>query len=432
MGKQSILFPELEIKQYKNSRANKLFVGDQPFHDWYRFVLSFPPHLVREYFDRFALKQGNMLLDPFCGTGTTLVEARLRHLRSIGIEANKMAHFAAAVKCDWAIDTNSFLENSQLIARLAMKRIATTKDNRTFSDEQFGLILKDSIDQVPLHRTLILQDIIEEHGATFKKHQLLALATSTVRFCSKLYFGPEVGVSQTKKSDDDVVHCWLSVIRRMHRDLVTLGGLDSQFSYPLTTMVFGDSRNVDHYLAKESIDAVFTSPPYPNEKDYTRTTRLESVILGFLNNKFELRAMKEGLLRSNTRNVYKNDNDDNYILHNEEILNIAEEIERKRVKMGKTSGFEKLYHRVVRLYFGGLARHLECLKPYLKRGAMLGYVVGDQASFLQTHIPTGKILGDIAVHLGYNLESIDLFRTRFATATKKNMNEEVVVLKWKG
>jgi len=25
-----------------------------------------------------------------------------------------------------------------------------------------------------------------------------------------------------------------------------------------------------------------------------------------------------------------------------------------------------------------------------------------------------------------------LFRTRFATATKKNMNEEVVVLKWKG
>lgn len=183
---------------------------------------------------------------------------------------------------------------------------------------------------------------------------------------------------------------------------------------------------------EKSVDAVFTSPPYPNEKDYTRTTRLESVLLGFLNDKFELREMKEGLLRSNSRNVYKDDNDDDYIAYNEEILGIAEEIERKRIKMGKTSGFEKQYHRVVRLYFGGMARHLEKLKPFLKKGAMLGYVVGDQASFLQTHIPTGKILGDIAVHLGYNLETIDLFRTRFATATKKNMNEEVVVLKWKG
>jgi hypothetical protein len=100
--------------------------------------------------------------------------------------------------------------------------------------------------------------------------------------------------------------------------------------------------------------------------------------------------------------------------------------------MGKTSGFEKQYHRVVRLYFGGMAKHLESLKPFLKKGAMLGYVVGDQASFLQVHIPTGKILGDIAEHLGYQLESINLFRTRFATATKREMNEEVVVLRWEG
>jgi hypothetical protein len=63
---------------------------------------------------------------------------------------------------------------------------------------------------------------------------------------------------------------------------------------------------------------------------------------------------------------------------------------------------------------------------------MLGYVVGDQASFLQVYIPTGKILADIAVRLGYDLISIDHFRTRFATVTKTNMNEEVVVLQWKG
>ena len=432
MIRQMHLFPTLNPDGYKNSHANKLFVCDQPFHDWYRFVLSFPPHLVRKYFNRFGLMQGNILLDPFCGTGTTLIEAKLHQLCGVGIEANKMAYFASRVKCDWSINHSGFLEDSHTISKQAKERITTLKKDQTFSSEQFDLILKDSIDPVILHRTLILRDTIEEHNSMFKNHQLLALATSTVRFCSNLYFGPEVGVSTKKQVRDDVVQCWTSVIQRMDRDIVQLERSASRHTYYPVTVNFGDSRNISRYLAKNSIDAVFTSPPYPNEKDYTRTTRLESVLLGFLNNKSELREMKEGLLRSNTRNVYKNDSDDDYILHNTEVLKIADEIEQKRIKLGKTSGFEKQYHRVVRLYFGGMARHLENLKPFLKKGAMLGYVVGDQASFLQTHIPTGKILGDIAVHLGYHLDSIDLFRTRFATVTKKDMNEEVVVLKWKG
>jgi hypothetical protein len=429
--RQACLFPGLDRHERRNAQANKLFVHDQPFHDWYRFVLSFPPHLVREYFDRFQLKKGNILLDPFCGPGTTLIEAKLHQLCGIGIEANKMAHFASHVKCDWSINPGGLLEDSQMILKRANRRIATFKENQTFSDEQFNLVLKDSMDTVVLHRTLILRDAIEEHGSEFRNHQLLALATSTVRFCSKLYFGPEVGVSAQKKVRDDVTQCWLSVIRRMEQDITDLDQLGFRNLHYPATVYFGDSRNVN-CLVKNSIDAVFTSPPYPNEKDYTRTTRLESVLLGFINGKAELREMKEGLLRSNTRNVYKNDHDDDYVLHNAEVLKIAEEIEQKRIGMGKTSGFEKLYHRVVRLYFGGMARHLDNLKPFLKKGAMLGYVVGDQASYLQTFIPTGKILGDIAVHLGYHLESIDLFRTRFATVTKRNMNEEVVVLKWKG
>ena len=119
-------------------------------------------------------------------------------------------------------------------------------------------------------------------------------------------------------------------------------------------------------------------------------------------------------------------------MHHPEIIKIADEIEKRRITLEKTSGFEKLYHKVTKLYFGGMARHLENLKPFLKKNALLGYVVGDQASYLQVYIPTGKILADIASDLGYEVVRIDLFRTRFATATRKDMNEEVVILKWRG
>ena len=46
------------------------------------------------------------------------------------------------------------------------------------------------------------------------------------------------------------------------------------------------------------MDAVITSPPYPNEKDYTRTTRLESVLLGFISDKKDIRLIKKDLVRS--------------------------------------------------------------------------------------------------------------------------------------
>jgi hypothetical protein len=47
-------------------------------------------------------------------------------------------------------------------------------------------------------------------------------------------------------------------------------------------------------------------------------------------------------------------------------------------------------------------------------------------------IRTGHLLADIAQRLGYDLIRTDLFRERFATATKERLREEVVVLQWSG
>jgi DNA modification methylase len=193
-----------------------------------------------------------------------------------------------------------------------------------------------------------------------------------------------------------------------------------------------DARNGTVQLKPRSIHAVITSPPYPNEKDYTRTTRLESVLLGFINSKAELRALKKTLVRSNTRGVYVEDQDHLFIDGNQRVQKLAREIEDRRIELGKTSGFERLYARVTKLYFGGMARHLDELKATLAPGAKLAYVVGDQASYFRILIRTGEILAEIAEDLGYKVVGIDLFRTRLATATKAQLREEVVVLEWNG
>ena len=169
---------------------------------------------------------------------------------------------------------------------------------------------------------------------------------------------------------------------------------------PESQIHLADARNLDHVLEPDSIDAVVTSPPYPNEKDYTRTTRLESAVLGFYKDMSHLRQFKKTLVRSNTRGIYKKDDDDRWVYGNTEVEALANEIESRRIEMGKTSGFERLYSRATMLYFGGMARHLSQLSHVLKPNARVAMVVGDQASYLQVLIRTGKLIGNIAKGLG--------------------------------
>jgi len=91
---------------------NKLRAEDRLAHDWYRFVLSFPPHLIRNYAERFGLTSGATVLDPFCGTGTTLVECKKLGINSSGIERNPMAWFASRVKLDWKVDPDGLMKHA--------------------------------------------------------------------------------------------------------------------------------------------------------------------------------------------------------------------------------------------------------------------------------------------------------------------------------
>lgn len=430
------------LRPARNGELNRLRPEDRPVHEWYRFVLSFPPHLVRTYLEQFGLGPGQRVLDPFCGTGTTLVEAKKLGLSATGLEANPMPCFASRVKVNWAPDADALEEHAEEVAAAAyqemerggfgddvdLSRRADFRNLLTLPPDRSNLLLTDSISPLPLHKVLVLlQCLANRRDERFFDHERLALAKSVIQKSSNLHFGPEVGVGPAKQ-DAPVIGPWLTGVRAMADDLRALRARP-----PAPSEVHAaDAREVGAVVRHGSIDGVITSPPYPNEKDYTRTTRLESVLLDFISSKAELRDFKKGLLRSNTRGVYITDTDDVHVATHPEIKRIAEEIESRRIAMGKTSGFERMYARVTRLYFGGMVRHLAGLRCVLRPGARLAYVVGDQASYLRVMIRTGRILADLAQPLGYDVERIDLFRTRAATATREQLREEVLVLRWTG
>ncbi len=425
---------------------NKLKMSDRAAHQWYRFVLSFPPHLVRDYAEKFGLNGRHQVLDPFCGTGTTVVECKKLGIRAVGLESNPVACFASRTKVQWNIDPQKLLRHALTVAdtandrlerdgyfdddtqRLLERPVVKNATLRTLPTEVADLLLTNSISPLPLHKTLVLLEALaEHHDDRFVNHERLGLATALVNGISNLHFGPEVGVGQAKR-DAPVVSLWLDGVKAMAQDLEILPRGET----PEAVIYQADAREGASMLPANSVDAVITSPPYPNEKDYTRTTRLESVLLGFIKSKGDLRDLKKNLVRSNTRGVYKTDADDSHVAGHQEIERIAAAIENRRIELNKDSGFERLYARVTKLYFGGMTRHLAELRRVLRPGARLAYVVGDQASYLRVMIRTGQLLADIAESLGYEVVGLDLFRTRLATATREQLREEVVVLRWPG
>ncbi len=421
-------------------------MSDRAAHQWYRFVLSFPPHLVRDYAEKFGLNGRHQVLDPFCGTGTTVVECKKLGIRAVGLESNPVACFASRTKVQWNIDPQKLLRHALTVAdtandrlerdgyfdddtqRLLERPVVKNATLRTLPTEVADLLLTNSISPLPLHKTLVLLEALaEHHDDRFVNHERLGLATALVNGISNLHFGPEVGVGQAKR-DAPVVSLWLDGVKAMAQDLEILPRGET----PEAVIYQADAREGASMLPANSVDAVITSPPYPNEKDYTRTTRLESVLLGFIKSKGDLRDLKKNLVRSNTRGVYKTDADDSHVAGHQEIERIAAAIENRRIELNKDSGFERLYARVTKLYFGGMTRHLAELRRVLRPGARLAYVVGDQASYLRVMIRTGQLLADIAESLGYEVVGLDLFRTRLATATREQLREEVVVLRWPG
>ena len=152
----------------------------------------FPPHLVREYLRRFELTPEQRVLDPFCGTGTTLVESKKNGIPSVGVEANPAAYLASKVKVDWSPDPDGLLEHATQIARRAKVQLDADRvpdeaallepnghELRELPPETARLLLKNSISPRPLHKTLVLLDCIEAcQNQKYYDHERLALASA--------------------------------------------------------------------------------------------------------------------------------------------------------------------------------------------------------------------------------------------------------------
>jgi hypothetical protein len=166
---------------------------------------------VREFIERFGLGPGHTVLDPFCGTGTTLVECKKSGVASIGFEAHPMSALASEAKTTWDLPAAQVLDYAHEVAERTSRDIGEINGPlRTLPPDALRLLIKGSISPLPLHKTLVLLQNADELADSPHVQRLgrLALARSLVTDVGNLHFGPEVGTGAFK-DDAPVVESWL-------------------------------------------------------------------------------------------------------------------------------------------------------------------------------------------------------------------------------
>jgi len=392
-------------------------------HQWYDYLEDFSFSLLEKSIAKYNLKRNDLVLDPFCGSGTTLVSSNLFGLNSIGIDTNPLMCLVSEVKTTWDIDVERLKEVYKETAKRFI-RLASSLENYNFKNDFLKRMprreLNQWMSQGMQKEVSLMKDLINEiDDEKIKKLFLVMLGKSAsdasyVALCPGTTFYPH-------RQKEPFFNVFCKKIIQAYNDLKLIQRFDT---YGKTKVFNKSTTEASSFIEENSVDFIITSPPYPNDLEYTRQTRLELYLLDFVKNMEDVQKLKKTMIKSSTKLIYKKDNYAEYIKNFESVQDVAEQVEK--ALFDKNWGFD--YPRMIKEYFGGMYVCLKELHKVMKKGSYNLQVVGNQ-TYKNIVIPVGKIFVEMAKNIGYTDAHIELFRTRRSTTHNIPLPEEIVVIK---
>ena len=383
---------------------------EAPVHRWVPWIAGFSRHFVQDALARHLAGPG-VVLDPFAGVGTTLIEADLAGHAAIGFEINPYAVFAARVKLG-----AHRLEAARLSAA-ATKFIAFMDEG-----ERMGRMPQASPPaafrtRAPFYspaverKVLLAFDFMETLESPIAAFFRLAFAATMVGYSNYSYepsLGRKASVGRPDVEDDDVAGAIAAKLHQMAEDAAWYGS--ERVNPERDDGRVLEESFFDGYAAldKASVDLLVTSPPYLNNYHYNRNTRPHLYWLSFCASPSDLKRL-EGL---NFGTYWQNARDEERIdldpsIANEEIRQAIDQVRERNPDKGVYGG--NGWANYAAQYFNDCARFLDGAAWCLRPGATALVVIGN--SILQgVPIPTDRFLAAIAALRGFQVTDIHVPR----------------------
>lgn len=376
------------INNYEN---NKIYPSNGIHSYTARFIPQIPRYFIKKY-----TQKNDLVLDPFCGSGTTFLESRLLSRNSVGIDINQLAVLISKVKTTplnmdelrSTIDTLKYnLSNNNKIANSNIPNVDywfSKKSQNELSKIKYCINqLKNTCDKD------VYDFILVNFSSIIRKSSYADTRTA------KTYKSKRV----IKKINNGWTPEPIKYFEEsLEKNTLIIENISKYIDNNNFVKVFhGDAKDASEILKNNKLDIVdfiITSPPYINAQDYFRSYKLELWWLG-LSTPQEVIDLKRKAIGS--ENVFGDRFNpmfyDNIPKSNVKLLNMT---------LNKLWNIDKKRTYIVYNYFENMNRVFNQLSDILKSSGYFCLTTGNN-TICGIQIPTYKILIKIAELNGFKL-----------------------------
>jgi len=405
-----LLIPDAIIDK-KNKRSGTYHDNMRlPVHRWFRFSAGYSAEWVVQTISNECEKSDQNIinvLDPFAGSGTTLLAADECGVKSVGYEAQPFIRSVAEAKLAWDVDPNEYKKNAYDLLQQAKKLKPSV--NRMTNNPLLSKCFREDIFLELESLRIAYMKIFSDSDSIISRLIWLTI-TSIMRQCS------HVGTAQWQyvlpnKSKAKFQSPYFAFTNKINEIYIDINIAKNNGWISNATVIPMDARDCDKSDSNE-YSIVITSPPYPNNYDYADSARLEMTFWGDISGWSDLHQYaRKDLVRSCSQHSAKEKLDLDELLNNQILNPIINELADRCYQLAeirKHKGGKKTYHTMAAAYFSDLALIFRGLRARVIQGGTLCFVIGDSAPY-GIHLPVEQWLGQLAVSAGfqdYNFEKI--------------------------
>lgn len=371
-------------------------------YNWFPFFQAFTSSFLGKMFKRQEVRESQKILDPFAGSGNTLVACVEFGKKGYGFDVNPLFQFIAQVKTREY--SNNHFEKAEKIVWEAMNRntdVAVEVPRLSSFEKLFNPeILKKLI----ILRNTALEEENEESASLL----LFALASQLLNCSSAKRYGKGLHIKE-KPCEKEVERLILNKLRKMRMEYTGFRNsakkLGSAHVVPYSILELEKAEKVP------VVDAVITSPPYCNSSDYVEMYKLELWFLGYVTRRSEFRELSCRTVRSH---LSFNDSDTKWshptidaICHALDAM----ELWNSRLPL------------MIRGYFDDMHSSLVKIGDKLKNNGKVIFVIGN-SSYEGIVIPSDLLLAEAAEDLEFKVETIEVARNLSSSPQQKKIMDE--------